>query len=115
MILSNRIDHGSEAGGLISSKQFDQLIADLMCWRDVSITEGLAAACGRAALIARFASGTEPKPRMGDSLTPSWAAPEPGRCSVHIQPAKAAEQVLPWPGCRLMRATGLPASVPIHT
>ena len=40
MILSNRIDQGSEAGGLISSKQFDQLVSDLMRWRDVSITEG---------------------------------------------------------------------------
>lgn len=40
MILGNRIDHGSEAGGLTSVKQFDALIGDLLRWRDVSIAEG---------------------------------------------------------------------------
>jgi hypothetical protein len=33
MVLSNRIDTGSAAGGLISSRQFPELIADLQRWR----------------------------------------------------------------------------------
>jgi hypothetical protein len=33
MILSNRIDVGSETGGLISCKKFDQLITDLIHWK----------------------------------------------------------------------------------
>jgi hypothetical protein len=32
-ILSNRIDFGNEDGGLVSSKQFDRLIADIRAWR----------------------------------------------------------------------------------
>ena len=32
MILSNRIDHGSAEGGLISSKKFPQLVQDLKAW-----------------------------------------------------------------------------------
>jgi hypothetical protein len=33
MILSNNIDTGHEDGGLISVKQFDQLIGDIKQWR----------------------------------------------------------------------------------
>lgn len=33
MVLSNRIDMGSDAGGLISAAQFPTLIADLLRWR----------------------------------------------------------------------------------
>lgn len=36
MILGNRIDYGSEAGGLISVKQLPQLAKDLIVWRDSS-------------------------------------------------------------------------------
>jgi hypothetical protein len=34
MILSNRIDMGSAEGGLISVKQFDVLIEDLIEWKN---------------------------------------------------------------------------------
>lgn len=33
MILGNRIDMGSEAGGLISSKQIPTLVEDLLVWK----------------------------------------------------------------------------------
>lgn len=36
MILSNRIDHTGAAGGLISVKQFDALVADILHWRSAS-------------------------------------------------------------------------------
>lgn len=36
MIPSNRINHGSAEGGLVSAKQFHTLVADLIAWREAT-------------------------------------------------------------------------------
>jgi hypothetical protein len=40
-ILSNRINKGSERGGLISVKQFDALVGDILAWRDWAATQAV--------------------------------------------------------------------------
>lgn len=47
-ILSNRVDTGNSAGGLISVAQFPALIADLQRWRQESGAAGLGSAPGPA-------------------------------------------------------------------